>query len=310
MRRPEINNQLKEKLLARSADDFLDLTNDALFKYLFGKNDGKHRTIALLNSLLEQELKHKIIKLNFLPTETKAKHKDEKTCRLDVYCSLDSGERVNIEMQRLKQQDFIQRTLKYWSNCFDGQLEKGEYYENLVPVICVNILDFVLFDDLDDYLNIATIHLEKHNRRLCDYLRLVFIELPKLKLSDNMSEQEKWLMLLNPDIPFQIKEKIAMNDAVMTDTLSSCKKFSSDFVRRWKYAQEQRAELDRISRDAHCRDEGIEIGIVKGQEEKATQIAINLMKQRISLDSIMQAVDFSREKLLDLARKNNIEINM
>ncbi len=287
-----------EDLMSRSPKDFLDLTNDALFKYLFASNEGKYRTIALLNAILEQELKHKIIDLQFLSTEPQPDHKDGKTCRLDVYCLLSSGERVNIEMQRLKQQDFIQRTLKYWSSCFDGQLEQSQGYKYLVPVICVNILDFVQFDDFDDYFSLAAIHLEKHNRRLCDFLRLVFIELPKLKLTDKMSEQEKWLMLLNPSIPFQVKEEIAMNDAVMTDTLSSCRKFSSDFIRRWKYAQEERAELDRISMIANSR------------EEKAKEIAINFLRDGVPFELVMKNVELPRETLLDLAKKNNIEINI
>ncbi len=86
----------------------------------------------------------------------------------------------------------------------------------------------------------------------------------------------------------------------MSKKYNSCSKFSKEFIRRWIKAQEQRAELDHISRDAHCRDEG--------REEKAAQIAINLMKMGMSLDFIMETVELSWEKQLDLARKNNIEI--
>ncbi len=76
------------------------------------------------------------------------------------------------------------------------------------------------------------------------------------------------------------------------------RKFSKEFIRRWIKAQEERAELDRISMIANCR------------EEKAKEIAINLMKKGLSLEFIIESVNLPRETLLDLARENNIEINM
>ncbi len=76
------------------------------------------------------------------------------------------------------------------------------------------------------------------------------------------------------------------------------RKFSKEFIRRWIKAQEERTELDRISMIANCR------------EEKAKEIAINLMKKGLSLEFIIESVNLPRETLLDLARENNIEINM
>ncbi len=131
-----------EHLKQRKAEDYLDPTNDVLFKYLFANHEGKNRTIALLNALLGMELKHEIKNIEFLPTETIAEGEDGKTCRLDVYCLLDSGEHVNIEMQRVDEHNIVRRSLDYWSTNYKSQLKSGQDYKFLTPVICLNILDF------------------------------------------------------------------------------------------------------------------------------------------------------------------------
>ncbi len=295
---------IQEDTKRRKSEDFLDLTNDALFKYLFANNDHKYLTIALLNALLGAELGHKIKTLDFLPTETIAEQKEGRTCRLDVFCGLDSGEQVNIEMQRLDNHNMIKRSLDYWANCYKGQLEKNDDYAKHVPVICINILNYVIFSQRKSYFNLATLYLEKPKERLCDQLRLIFVELPKLYHHKKMSKQEQWLMLLDPKIPFEEKEKIAMNDVAMSSAIDLTKRFSSDYVHRMKYVFEERAERDRISRDNYFMAEGE----VKGEAKAKKQDAVSLMKNGCSLKLIMDSLGFTKEELLKLARENNIAV--
>ncbi len=80
------------------------------------------------------------------------------------------------------------------------------------------------------------------------------------------------------------------------------RKFSKEFIRRWIKAQEERTELDRISLIANSREEGA--------QQKAKEIAINLLRYGVSFELVMKNVDLPRETLLDLARENNIEIKM
>lgn len=140
----------------RINEDYLDPTNDVLFKYLFARDEGKIRTIGLLNALLEDELKHSIVDLTFLPTETIAESVDGKTFRLDVYCVLDSGEYVNIEMQRVDEHNIVHRSLDYWATNYKEQLKSGQNYSKLTPVICLNILDFECFKERKNFYHLAS----------------------------------------------------------------------------------------------------------------------------------------------------------
>lgn len=293
-------NDIQEEARQRRKEHFLDLTNDALFKYLFANNKHKELTIALLNSLLAPELGHEIKDLEFLPTETISEHKDGRTCRLDVLCVLDSGEQVNIEMQRIDYHNMIKRSLDYWAGCYKGQLAKNEDYDRHVPVICVNILNYEIFGWRKSYFNLATLHLEEPEERLCDDLRLCFIELPKLYQHEKMSKQEQWLMILDPRVSFAEKEKIAMNDAAMSSAIELTKRFSSDYAQRMKYVFEERAERDRVSRDNYFKKEG--------ELKERIKIAVAFMKDGVSLEVISKNVGMSREELLELARENNITV--
>lgn len=288
-------------------DEYLDPTNDVLFKYLFARDEGKIRTIALLNALLEDELKHSIIDLKFLSTETIAESEDGKVCRLDVYCVLASGEYVNIEMQRLNEKNIVRRSLDYWSTCYKEQLKSGQDYNELTPVICLNILDFEYFKERKNFYHLASIHLENPDERLNNDLRLVFIELPKLQLHDNMSQMEKWLMFLDR-VPFSEKEKIAMNDVAMTNAVNCCKIFSSDSVQRLNYEFEEIAKRSHRSEISSAKKEGIEEGIEKGIEKNCIENAVSLMKNGASLDLIIKSLGISKEKLLELAKKNSITV--
>ncbi len=297
-----------------NVEDYLDPTNDVLFKYLFARDEGKIRTIALLNALLENELQHRITDLTFLPTETIAESKDGKICRLDVYCLLDSGEYIDIEMQRLNERNIVRRSLDYWSTCYKEQLKSGQDYRELTPVICINILDFIYFKERKNFYHLASIHLENPDERLSNDLRLVFIELPKLKPHDNLSKMEKWLMFLDPRVPFSVKEKLAMNDVAMSSAVNSCKIFSSDSMQRLRYEFEEIAKRSQRSAISSAKMEGITVGRVKGRieggEEMLQKNAISLMQNEVSLDVINKALGISKEELLDLAKKHNIAVKV
>ena len=77
-----------------------------LFKFIFGKEERKSLTIAFLNDLLRDELGREIQELKFEPNENVGSFKDEKKSLLDIECTLDGGERVDIEVQLADEGNF------------------------------------------------------------------------------------------------------------------------------------------------------------------------------------------------------------
>lgn len=66
--------------------------NDVLFKFVFGKPERKQITMDFLNAVVSEDLGHPICDIVFAPTELIPDGYDEKLSRLDVACTLDTGE--------------------------------------------------------------------------------------------------------------------------------------------------------------------------------------------------------------------------
>ena len=66
--------------------------NDVLFKFIFGRPERKAITIDFLNAIAAEDLGHPITDIVFNPTENVPGGHDEKLTRLDVACTLDTGE--------------------------------------------------------------------------------------------------------------------------------------------------------------------------------------------------------------------------
>ena len=92
--------------------------NDALFKFVFGKEERKAITIDLLNTFFEEELEHPIVDLTFTQTEMSPDQHKGKESRFDVACTLSTGEKVDIEVQVVDQRNMPHRTLYYWADLY------------------------------------------------------------------------------------------------------------------------------------------------------------------------------------------------
>ncbi len=94
-------------------------------------------------------------------SEIHAESEDEKFSRLDLLADVE-GRKVNIEIQCTKQIDFSDRSLYYWAKTFGTQLKSGMPYGKLPEVICINIVDFKLFKEHEDYASTFEIYDTKH----------------------------------------------------------------------------------------------------------------------------------------------------
>ena len=73
--------------------------------------------------MLRDELGREIQDLKFEPNENVGSFKDEKKSLLDIECTLDGGERVDIEVQLAYEGNFKRRTLYYWSVLYMQSLQ-------------------------------------------------------------------------------------------------------------------------------------------------------------------------------------------
>ena len=90
---------------------FINPFTDVGFKRIFGQEVSKPVLIAFLNSLLEGE--RKILDVKFLDKEQPGDTRDDKSLIYDIYCEIEGGERIIVEMQNKSQPYFKNRSLYY-----------------------------------------------------------------------------------------------------------------------------------------------------------------------------------------------------
>ena len=87
-----------------------------------------------------------IIDIAFKNIESGGKYKEDKESRLDLLVATNAGEVINVEMQFTNKYNMVKRSLYYWAEVYGTPLMKGMDYQELSPVIAINIINYDLFD--------------------------------------------------------------------------------------------------------------------------------------------------------------------
>ena len=130
---------------------FLDIKTDYAFKKVFGSIENKDILIEFLNSILD--LKYAIVDLTIVDPYNIPMLKGMKDTFVDVKAILEDNSKVIIEMQVLNHESFEKRVLYNIAKNYSAQLNKGEDYNLLNPVIAITITDFIMFDDIKNYIS-------------------------------------------------------------------------------------------------------------------------------------------------------------
>ena len=172
--------------------DFIVL-NDYFMRFLLAKEDSQNILKDLINSVRidsGQEAFEEVIILNTFNLKESINGKES---IVDVRAKTKSGETVIIEIQRAGNKAFIYRGIYYWANSYSSLLNKSENYTKLSPVISINVLDFILFNDIDDFHSCYLLKEIKHNKILTEHCMLHYIELPKFNLNNDKEKLSSWI---------------------------------------------------------------------------------------------------------------------
>lgn len=118
----------------------IHLTNDYAFRKVFkNKKVLKGFLMALLH-LGEEEIQE----LEITDPWEEGEREEEKEGILDIKVHMNSGQKINIEMQNRYQEDWCERSLFYNCRMFTEGFIHGKPYREIEPCIHVGVLDFNL----------------------------------------------------------------------------------------------------------------------------------------------------------------------
>lgn len=285
-------------------DKYINPLTDYGFKKLFGTEPNKDLLIDFLNQILPE--KHKIEDLSYYNNEQLGLNILERNAIFDIYCIGKSGERFIVEIQKVDQKFFKDRSVYYASFPIQEQAQKGKWDFELKPVYTVGILDFIFDEHKDDDELLHLIELKDQNCELFyDKLKFIYIELPKFvkKESELETHFDKWLYIFRHLAVLQNRPK-KLQERIFTKLFKSAE--IANFSKKERAAYENSVKVYRDLQNSFDSAEekglqkGLQKGIQKGIEQNKIKIAENMKEAGESLEKIQRYTGLSKKQINNL----------
>ena len=277
-------------------DRIVKLKLDVIFKRVFGNEKNTRLVAALISALLEIP-QDSIKKIYIDNVELTPEYLDQKFSRLDLRLEVDDRI-VNVEMQVNYERTFKERTLFYWSRMYGEELRAGDEYADLRQTICINIINFNLFECPEYHSCFKVMESERHEL-LTDKLAIHFFELKKVGKTRKNKPMDDWLELINAETEDDL---MALQQSTtipeVQETIVMLRQLSADEqVRREAFMREIRLH-DEATALGHARREGIAEGMAKGMAKgKAEGLTEGMAKGKAEVAEKLRKMGLSEEQI-------------
>ena len=213
---------------------------DFCFKELMEFEEVRQGFIAAVLGIEPEE----VIKTELLPTHLRVRHNKDKLGILDVRVILNGDVQLDMEIQVAKFLFWRERSLFYLSKMYSDVILAGEGYHVLGKCIHVGILDFILFEEDEEFYSCFHMWEDKRRRKYSDKFEIHIVELPKV------AEREypetallKWAKFLNAEKKEEF-EMAAKTDPHIRKAYEQLLHMSEDGNKRLIYEARQKAIYD------------------------------------------------------------------
>ncbi len=269
---------------------FINPKTDYAFKKIFGSSQSKDILISFLNALI-YDGNSTIEDLEIIDPNLPPRVQGLKDTYLDVKAKLKDGTTVIIEMQVLNVQSFGKRVVFNAAKTYAFQLQAGEGYRFLKPVIALTLTDFEMFPNRNRLIY-RFVYRDKSDGFTYpeNEIEMVFIELPKFTKELHQLETiaDKWIYFIKSarsltsipenmdDIPELHRAFEIANQADLTPAELE------DFERREMFIYDQQG--------------AIALGREEARQEEKRAIARELL-ELLDDEAIAQATGLSAEEI-------------
>ena len=272
---------------------------------------------GILEGFLSELLGTDVTIISLLESESNQEDPTNKTNRVDVFATLKDGEKVIIEVQCIRQWDFLSRMLFGVSKVVVEHLKKGEQYGKIPRIISVNIVYFDMGQG-QDYIYRGRTQFEGVHKH--DILKLTEKEQkaypPYIKeLSDIFPEY--FVIKVDQFISDRVKDKLDewmyffKNSAIKPEFNAKGIQEAANCLNLLQLSENKRRQYD--SYLENLRDEkslitthymdGLATGLATGTRDTEARIIKKMHVSGISISEIAQIISLSEDdikKLLDV----------
>ena len=273
---------------------------DFCFKELMEEPEVRRGFISAVLGIRPEE----IIQTTLLPTHLRKESQEEKLGILDVRVLLNGDIQINMEMQVAPFELWAERSLFYLGKMYIDQIKEGEDYDVLKKCIHIGILDFVMFQEDEEFYSRFHIWEDQRHRKYTDKLEVHILELPKLdRYRYPPTELLIWARFINAERKEDL-EMIAKTDKFLGKAYEALTNLSADEKKRLEYEAREKA-----IRDHHHQmksnwnaghEQGLKQGIEQGEksgEERMARLAQQLIRSE-RLEELERAVEDQEYRML------------
>ena len=221
-----------------------NMTNDYMFRYILQSN--KKVLIGLICALLHLK-PDEIQSVEIQNPIDLSKSISGKDFVLDIKIFLNNNQLLNLEMQIKNEFNWTDRSLTYLCRAFD-QLQSGQEYEDILPVIHIGFTDFTLFPkEPEFYATYQMINIRNHSQVFSRKFTLSVINLTQIDKAteeDKASKIDYWARLFKAKT-WEELQMLAQNDEYLQAAATSIRIANEEEIIR----EQCRAREDALRRE-------------------------------------------------------------
>ena len=283
---------------------------DIVFQSLFNAKN-KEITKSFIEALLEEKIDSMIINNEKEITRDKP---IDKLGILDLELDINNKEKVDVEVQLLKNDKFIHRLLFYWSRIYSKQIYRGDEYTKARKVVIIAITDFEI-DITKELKRMETIWniREKQNpeKVLTDLMEIRIINLKRIREAyqkDKESKKNQWVMFLEDPNSREVQEIMEKNEDVKKAVVT-VREMSEDEKMERLAELRQKAIMDEKALYNTGIREGKELGRAEGEKiGREAGEKVGEQKNKIQVIKRMLNENFDKNTIKKIANATDEEI--
>ena len=292
---------------------FINPFSDDGFKRLFGQEKSKPVLLGFLNALLEGE--RNIVSLEYGDKEQLGIRNDEdRSAIYDIYCTLEGGDHIIVEMQNRPQPYFKDRSIFYSSYAIAKQGEPGDEWKyDLKAVYTVCFLNFRRRDISTDFRTDVALMDIRHRTIFSDKLRFIYLQLPLFRKEPEECDTlfEKIIYALKDmDIlqrrPDLFSGPIFSKIASIADVASMTKKEREQYDTHLRQYRDTIAVLEGQYQEGMAdgmekgMQKGMQKGMEKGRRDTSISNARNMLADGLPVEKVAQYTGLAIEDVRSL----------
>lgn len=297
-----LEKQNKEKKEVSMKGKYLSPKADLTFKLVFAEH--KDLMMSLLNALLPLAEDAPITYIEYETPEMAPDRKDGKNSIVDVRCKDAKGRHFLVEMQMSWDEEFKKRVIMNASKAVMKQVGRAELYTLIQPVFSLNLLNEKMKGEAPEefYHDYAILNVD-HPECSLDYLRFVFVELPKFQPRNIMEKKMAvlWLRFLTEinedtvEAPAELLENEEISKA-----LSIVEKSAMSEAQLYAYER----FWDAVNNEHVLMEGRYKEGLAKGRAEAETKA----LKDKLESARKMKAKNYPVEDISEITGLTSEEI--